>query len=251
VSGGNEGLNFAVPAPTVFYIFSQLRANGYVVRGDIGISPRNITAEWVRLLRLPVSHGVYLEDVEPKGPAGIAGLKAGDIVVGYSGPFGGGVTIDENTTDPRLLLERQISGTKQGNVIRLEVIRPGESGWTTPKIFSVTARQSSKDASSDGFQLSSDLIIDPLGIYALSLDTSVRNPGGFRSSKGVYVASKVQSMGPGNDLQVGDFIVDANGTPVPTSEDLKQLLESLNSGDKVLFNLERDHQYKIVGVTIN
>jgi serine protease Do len=249
-SGGNEGLNFAVPAGTVFYIYNQLHDNGYVVRGDIGISPRNITAEWVRQLKLPVTYGVYLEDVEPKGPADVAGLKVGDIVVGYSDPFFR-VTIDEKTTDPRLGLEREISGTKQGNMVRLDVIRPGASGWTTPKTFNITARQLSKDVSSDGIQLSSDLVIEPLGIFALSIDTTFAKSRGFRSSQGVYVASKVQSMGPVTDLQVGDFIINANGTPVPTSEDLKQLLDKLSSGDRVLLNIERDGRYKIIAVPIN
>jgi len=249
-SGGNEGLNFAVPAPTVFYIFNQLRDNGYVVRGDIGISPRNITPEWVRLLKLPVTYGVYLEDVEPKGPADIAGLKTGDIVVGYSDPFSR-VSIDEKTTDPKLALEREISGTKQGNLVRLDVIRPGPSGWTVPKTFSITARQLSKDVSSDGIQLSSDLAIEQLGIFGLSLDTAFAKSRGFRSSRGVYVASKVQSMGPVTDLQVGDFIVEANATPVPTSEDLKQVLDKLSSGDRVLLNVERDGKFKMIAVPIN
>ena len=250
VSGGNEGLNFAVPAPTVFYIYNQLRDNGYVVRGDIGISPRNITAEWVKLLKLPVNYGVYLEDVEPKGPSDAAGLKVGDVVVGYSDVFSHFV-IDEKTTDPRLALEREISGTKQGNAVRLDVIRPGANGWTTPKAISVIARQLSKDVSTDGFQLSSDLVIDQLGIFALSLDTAFAKSRGFRSGQGVYVASKVQSMGPVNDLQVGDFIVSANNTPVPTSEDLKQQLDKLSSGDHVLLNVERDGKFKMITVPIN
>ncbi len=84
-SGGNEGLGFAIPSDVVRNIYDQIRTEGHVHRGQIGVRLRTITPELVEGLRLPVNRGVLLEDVSPGSQADKAGLKVGDIVVRVGG----------------------------------------------------------------------------------------------------------------------------------------------------------------------
>src|SRR5271165_2287857 len=84
-SGGNEGLGFAIPSDVVRNIYDQIRTEGHVHRGQIGVFLRTITPDLVEGLHLPTNHGVLLEDVIPDSPADKAGLKVGDIVVNVSG----------------------------------------------------------------------------------------------------------------------------------------------------------------------
>ena len=84
-SGGNEGLGFAIPSDVVRNIYDQIRTEGHVHRGQIGVYLRTITPELVEGLHLPVSRGVLLEDVSPGSPADKAGLKVGDIVTSVGG----------------------------------------------------------------------------------------------------------------------------------------------------------------------
>ena len=84
-SGGNEGLGFAIPSDVVRNIYDQIRTEGHVHRGQIGVFVRTITPELVEGLHLPARHGVLLEDVAPGSPADKAGLKAGEVVTSVGG----------------------------------------------------------------------------------------------------------------------------------------------------------------------
>src|SRR6185369_5940504 len=84
-SGGSEGIGFAIPSNVIKNIFEQLRKDGHVHRGQIGVFARTITPALAQGLSLPRDEGVILEDVIPGGPADQSGLKVGDIVLTLSG----------------------------------------------------------------------------------------------------------------------------------------------------------------------
>jgi serine protease Do len=76
-SGGNEGLGFAIPANTVRDVYLQVRKNGAVKRGELGVFVQNITPVMARGLSLARDHGAILADVDPEGPADRAGFAEG------------------------------------------------------------------------------------------------------------------------------------------------------------------------------
>ena len=80
-SGGNLGIGFAIPADTARMVMESLVRDGSVVRGWIGVEPRDLTAEMAESLRLPVKSGVLITGVLQNGPAGNGGMKPGDVVV--------------------------------------------------------------------------------------------------------------------------------------------------------------------------
>ncbi len=84
-SGGNEGLGFAIPSDVVRSVYDQIRTEGHVHRGQIGVYLRTITPELAEGLHLPVDEGVILEDVVPGSSADKAGLKVGEIVTSVGG----------------------------------------------------------------------------------------------------------------------------------------------------------------------
>src|SRR5271165_2807655 len=84
-SGGNEGLGFAIPSDVVRNIYDQIRTEGHVHRGQIGVFLRTITPELVEGLHLPARHGVLIDDVAPGSPADKAGLKPGEVVTSVGG----------------------------------------------------------------------------------------------------------------------------------------------------------------------
>ena len=80
-SGGNLGIGFAIPANTARMVMESLVRDGSVVRGWIGVEPRDLTPEMAESLRLPVKSGVLITGVLQNGPAGNGGMKPGDVVV--------------------------------------------------------------------------------------------------------------------------------------------------------------------------
>ena len=78
-SGGSEGIGFAIPSNAVRNSYDQIRKDGHVHRGHIGIVAQTITPAMAKGLRLPQDWGVIAADVIPDGPADKAGLKVRDI----------------------------------------------------------------------------------------------------------------------------------------------------------------------------
>src|ERR1700678_2257821 len=79
-SGGSEGLGFAIPSNMVSTIYAQIRKEGHVHRGRIGIYVETITPALAEGLSLARDWGVLVGDVAPEGPADKAGIKVGDVI---------------------------------------------------------------------------------------------------------------------------------------------------------------------------
>jgi serine protease Do len=244
-SGGNEGLNFAIPSDVVQYIYRALKDNGYVIRGTIGITTRNLTPELIRALKLPVQLGVYIDDVEPKGPADEAGIQGGDIVLSHDGiPLDGRVS-----QDLALELKRAISGKPKGQKIDLEVLQRQSQ---QRKKFTIVVDQNSAMASDDTPQLSSDTIVSQLGIYVLQVGPGGASALGLRSTRGVMVAAKVQSMtAAATELENRDLIVEVGTKPVTTQGELQRALDSADPDSPVAIRLERDKKFMTILVNLN
>ena len=79
-SGGNLGIGFAIPGASARIVMESLIKEGRVVRGWIGVEPRDLTPEMADTLRLPVRNGVLITGVLQEGPASTGGIKPGDVV---------------------------------------------------------------------------------------------------------------------------------------------------------------------------
>ena len=79
-SGGSLGIGFAIPAATARSVMEGLVKDGRVVRGWIGVEPRDLTPDLAESLRLAVRSGVLITGVLQDGPASQGGIKPGDVV---------------------------------------------------------------------------------------------------------------------------------------------------------------------------
>jgi serine protease Do len=82
--GINSNVGFAIPINTAMFIVNQLRRNGEVIRGRIGVIVQNITYELKKQHKLKSRVGVFVRDVPKNSPADKAGLKVGDVIVEFN-----------------------------------------------------------------------------------------------------------------------------------------------------------------------
>jgi S1-C subfamily serine protease len=82
---GAESLGFAIPAPTVRDIVTELLENGEVRHAFFGIQPAPITPEIASRFGLSHDRGVLVLDVIDASPATAAGLEPGDVLVRAGG----------------------------------------------------------------------------------------------------------------------------------------------------------------------
>jgi len=116
-SGGFMGISFAIPIDEAMRVADQLRTNGRVIRGRIGVQIAPVTKEVAESIGLGQPRGALVQSVEKDGPADKAGVEAGDIILRVDGR-----AVEKSGDLPRI-----IGGTKPGSKSSLQVYRRGNS----------------------------------------------------------------------------------------------------------------------------
>jgi S1-C subfamily serine protease len=131
-SGGGEGVGFAIPADAVRRSIRELRAQGRVPYGYLGVSAQPLYPQLARFLELPVSEGALIAEVEKGSPADRAGLRGGSSKRRFQGqrevPAGGDVVV---SVDGKELTRTEdladvIAQHDEGDKVTLELVRDGE-----------------------------------------------------------------------------------------------------------------------------
>jgi len=79
-TGGSLGIGFAIPIDLAEGIMRQLITSGRVVRGWLGIQGQNVTEKLAEAFGLHDSEGILVTGVMENGPAGLAGMRPGDVI---------------------------------------------------------------------------------------------------------------------------------------------------------------------------
>ena len=227
-SGGSEGIGFAAPSNIVRNVFGQIRKNGRVRRGEIGVNSQTITPLMAEALGLTFDAGVILADVIPGGPAAKAGLEPGDIVLSLDGKA------MENGRQFRINVYTRGAGEQ----VAIEV-RRGERTMTVK----VPVIERANDTGELEALVSTQQAIRPLGVIALDLNPSVAAllPS-IRRQRGAVVA-RVTPESPYSQqgrLQVGDVIYALNGQVVRSADDLKVFAGQLKPSAAAVLLIERE-----------
>jgi len=131
-SGGGEGVGFAIPADAVRRSLRELREDGRVPYGFLGVSAQPLYPQLARFLRLPAQNGALIADVEDGSPADEAGLRGGGGRREFQGqrdvPTGSDViiSVDGKPLSRTEDLADVIAGKNEGDEVTLEVLRDGE-----------------------------------------------------------------------------------------------------------------------------
>ena len=80
-----QGISFAVPSSTAQFVYRQLIEKGKVVRGYLGVHPREVSHRLATNWALPDLDGALLEGVMSNSPADLAGIRGGDVIRSWNG----------------------------------------------------------------------------------------------------------------------------------------------------------------------
>ena len=238
-SGGSEGLGFAAPSNIVRTVFAQIRKSGRVRRGHIGALSQTVTPTLAAGLRLPRSWGVILADVVPRGPADVAGLRIGDLVL----------KLDGKEMENARQFDVNLYQKSVGESVTLELLRGSEQ---LTRNVSVTERPNDPSRFAGMASRESNLI-PRLGIFALDLDEQIAAlMPPLRKPAGVVVAARVAGGSEtAEDLSPGDLISAVNGETVRDLAGLKVIVEKLKRGDAVVIQAQRLGQLMYIAFEIN
>ena len=110
-----QGIGFSIPANTAKWVVSQILTRGRVRRGSLDIAARQrpLDRRIIRFHGLNKNYAVEVLSVEPRGPAGLAGMQVGDLVVAINGS-------DIQSVDD---LHRFLSEWPIGRPVEIDIIR--------------------------------------------------------------------------------------------------------------------------------
>jgi serine protease Do len=112
-SGGSVGIAFSIPSNLARDVIAQLRQSGQVRRGWVGVNIQPVTPEQAPRFGLSGPSGAFISAVTAGGPAAQAGMRIGDVIVGFDG---------KRIPDPRTL-SRLVASTPIGKVVAVDVLR--------------------------------------------------------------------------------------------------------------------------------
>ena len=124
------GISFAVPSSTARFVYEQILERGKVVRGFLGVRPREVSHQFAKRRGLPDLEGALLVSVEPGSPAAQAGLQRGDVVR----------TWNDQTIHRFNSLYRMAERSEPGSQVEVSLIRDGEPYTAKVTVGELTAR---------------------------------------------------------------------------------------------------------------
>jgi serine protease Do len=211
VSGGFQGLSFAIPIDLAMQIVEDLKAGRPIVRGRIGLRTQPVTTELARAFGLDRPRGALVSYVEAGGPALIGGLQTGDIVLKAAG-------FDIETS---LDLQRIVGSQQVGAAVPVEVLRQGTSLLLEVSI----AGAEGPAAVSESVSVSVNEGMRSLGLALRA--TSVQEQQRTGLTDGLYVESVApRSPALRAELKAGDFILQVRGRAIRQVAEFREGIES-------------------------
>jgi serine protease Do len=232
-SGGYQGIGFALPINTAVKVYNQIIKTGKVVRGSIGVQ---FTADDDKNRELVKGYGgtqgIFINKVEPGGPAEKAGLQAGDIIVALDGkPVTRGQELMDHVADATVGQSMKVTVLRNGKKEELSIVIGDRA-----KVFAGQLggpRNSEPGEQGEGTQVK-------FGISIKNLNNALRDNLGYKGPAGVLV-SDVESGSFAEDigLQANDIITNVNRQPVSSTDEFLRLQNALKPGEAVAFRVMR------------
>ena len=114
-TGGSIGLSFAIPASVALNVVEQLKDNGRVDRGWLGVAIQDLNQQLAQALKLSKARGALISAVENGSPADEGGLIPGDVIINFNGK----AIIDSGDLPPA------VGGVRPGESATVKIYRDG------------------------------------------------------------------------------------------------------------------------------
>jgi serine protease Do len=221
-SGGSEGLGFAIPSNMALHIAKSLMETGKVQRGWLGISLQDVSFDKMKSLKLTTPKGAYVMDVVKNGPAYIAGIKAGDVILNFDG---------KDIADSGEL-RNLVAGTPIGKEVKLGIMRDGKKLTIPIKVGNIQ----------DAAKLMTASLKDKLGVDVRPINESDKNKFGIDQDQGVVI----KWLDPNGPLfkagfEINDIIIRINDQTIDSVEKFVSVISSLQQHQRITI-LVVDHR---------
>jgi serine protease Do len=208
IIASGQGIGFAIPIDMAKTVIAQLKENGQVTRGWLGVTIQDVKGDLAQYYGIENGNGALVTDVVPGNPADKAGIQPKDIIV----------KVNNDKIAGSHDLTAKVAKLGVGDTARLTVLRNGQE-----KVLDVTVgKRPLTLAQADTPQPEKD---SEYGFQVTDLTPQISQRLDLKEDRGVVVVgvkpgSKAEKAG----VQQGDLIVEVNHQGVQSVAAFKELL---------------------------
>ena len=228
-SGGNVGIGFAIPASLASHVVAELRENGTVRRGFLGVALQSLTPAMAQALGRPDHKGALVATVEPASPAAQADIREGDLVLRF-----GAVPVTDSA-----MLARAAADLRPGATAVVQLWRAGAMRSVTVTLGSPPAARAEAPPALPTTSTSLGLSLAPA-------------PKGMASHGAVIAAVQQDGRAAEAGLRPGDMILQAGGVAVQTPQDVIAALAAarLEQRGALMLQVARGTAHSFIAVNL-
>jgi serine protease Do len=233
-TGGSMGLSFAIPIDVAINVAEQLKTDGKVIRGWLGIVIQEISKELSESFGMSNTQGALIAGVEKKSPAAIGGLLPGDVILKFN----------KNIINKSSDLPRFVGVTKPGATVPVKILRKGKLRTLDIKVGTIPSQEKIVNSRLENQPEK----FNRIGLSLQNLSAQQRKKIGGRN--GLLVKDvKGSSMAAG--IIKGDIILVINNTPVKSTQSFNNDLRKIPNGKVIAILLYRNGDTLFVPVKVD
>lgn len=226
-TGGFMGLSFAIPIDVAMQVVDQLKSQGHVSRGWLGVQIQDVTRELAESFGMKKPQGALVSKILDKSPAEAAGLQIGDIIT----EFNGQEIISSASLPP------MVGMTKIGETAKLRILRQGSTKEVPVKIGMLPEEEPAL-AGGPAEQPSGEKV-SRLNLSVSNLTQEQREQLELPKNGGVMV--QTVNPGPAYDAGIrrGDVILRIQDQAVKDAKQFNEVVKGLPKGKSVAVLVQR------------
>ncbi len=222
--GGNIGIGFAIPINMAREIVPQLKEEGHVTRGWLGVKIQPVDADIARSLNLAEPKGALVAEVFKDSPAEKAGVQVGDVIVSF----------DNNDVIKSADLPALVASTPVGKTAPLIVVRGGDRITVQVEVAKLA----------DDAETGKPVRAASLGMTVQDVTPEIAEQLGMEKGATGVVVTSVAKSSPAAEagLEPGDLIVSVSNQPVEDAEGFRRMLDQAIGDRGILVLIRRGDQ---------
>jgi serine protease Do len=223
IIASGQGIGFAIPIDLARPLIPQLVNTGEVTRGYLGVSIQSVTPDLAKAMKLGERQGALVAEVVPGGPAAKAGIRQGDVIVGFNGE-----SIKSSHDLPAL-----VAKTPVGQEATVTLYRDGKSQKVPVTVSKLPSEQGTgEEATAEGQS--------QWGLQLQEMTPQMARQYGLPHETGVIIVG-VQPGSPAEraGLQRGDVIREINRQPVQSVQEVRDAMAKADSPDSMVLLVKR------------
>ena len=234
-SGGSIGLSFAIPVSVVRNVVAQLKADGRVTRGWLGVTIQDVDKNLAESFGMERPRGALVAQLSEGGPAARAGLQPGDVIVTFDGkdiPASSDLPHVVGLISPDTTVAVEVVRDKKRKILQVKV-----GGLDADDSYSLTA-----SAAVEGHGGRLGLVVETVPEEALER---------FGINGGVVVREVIPaSVAAEAGVMMGDVITLLDSSPIKSTEAYERAVDKLPSGSSVPLRLIRRGSPLFIGLKL-